>query len=310
MTTLAISGCGGYIGNVAIRYFLNRGYKVKGMDNFFKGHVDALFGIIDNPNFEFMYGDVTNKNDCKKLIDGSTHVIHLAALVGFPICARMKDTARAVNVGGTENMLKARKSNQPFIYASTGSVYGVVEGICTEESPINTNTVYGITKYDAEQMVASEQNTVSYRMATAFGLSPCMRVQLLVNDFCHQAIHNKTFTVFEPDSRRTFIHCTDFVRALEFGLLHSEVMQNKIFNCGDNKLNWTKRQLATYISEKTGAHLFFGEFNKDADCRDYEVDYSKLNNLGFYTQVTMEQGINELLKAAPLLRVGNRYEPN
>lgn len=307
---IAISGVGGYIGNVAARYFLAQGYKVVGMDNFFKGHVDALFGIIGNPNFEFIYGDVTNKNDCNKLTSGADYIIHLAALVGFPICARMKDTARAVNVGGTENMIKSRKNNQPFVYASTGSVYGVVEGVCVEESAINTNTVYGITKFDAEQIVSSENNTVSYRMATAFGLSPCMRVQLLVNDFCHQAVHNKTFTVFEPDARRTFIHITDFVRALDFGLVKSETMKNKVYNCGDNKLNWTKRQLANYISQKTGAHLFFGEFSKDADCRDYEVDYSKLNNLGFYCKTSMEEGIDELLKAAPLLRVGNRYEPN
>lgn len=307
---IAISGCGGFIGNVAVRHFLSKGHSVIGMDNFFKGHCDALLGVIGHPKFEFIYGDVTNKKDCEKLVSGATHIVHLASLVGFPICARMKDTAKAVNVGGTENMLAVRNGIQPFVFASTGSVYGAVEGICTEESPINTNTVYGITKYEAEQIVAKEQNTVSFRMATAFGLSPCMRVQLLVNDFCYQAVNNKTFTVFEPDARRTFIHIHDFVDALEFGLLNSEKMIDKVYNCGDNKLNWTKRKLANYIAQKTGAHLFFGEFNKDADCRDYEVSHDKINKLGFYTQVSMEEGINELLKAAPLLRVGNRYEPN
>ena len=159
-------------------------------------------------------------------------------------------------------------------------------------------------------MVAKESNSVSFRMATAFGLSPCMRVQLLVNDFCHQAIHSKTFTVFEPDARRTFIHIKDFVDALEFGLVNYEKMTDKVYNCGDNKLNWTKRKLANYIAERTGAKIFFGEFNKDADCRDYEVSHDKIDKLGLYTKISMEEGIDELLKAVPILKVGNRYEPN
>jgi nucleoside-diphosphate-sugar epimerase len=310
MKTIAISGCGGFIGSYAIRYFLANGYKVRGLDNFFKGHVDSLLSYIGNPNFEFISGDVTKLKDCEKLCDGVDYIIHLAALVGFPICSRWPDLAKAVNVNGTANMLKARNEKTPFIFASTGSVYGKVEGICTEESPCNTTTVYGETKLQAETMVANEQNTVSYRMATAFGLSPCMRVQLLVNDFCHRAIHDKVINIFEADARRTFIHISDFIRALEFGFRNVNSLKHKIYNCGDNDLNWTKRELAEYIQERTKCHLFYVEFAKDLDCRDYEVSYQKLNNEGFFCKSGMKEGIDELLKAAPLLRVGNRYEPN
>lgn len=308
MKKIAISGCGGYIGSYAIRYFINKGYQVRGMDNFFKGHCDSLFNVIDNPNFEFFRGDVTNLNDCKRLVKDADYIIHLASLVGFPICSSYPDLAYSVNVNGTKNILEARYASQKLFFASTGSVYGKLEEVCTEDSPCNTNTVYGKTKLEAENLITSQPNTVSFRFATCAGLSPCMRVELLVHDFIYNALTSKSIVVFEPDARRTFIHISDFVKSIEFALKNE--MEYKVYNAGSDTMNWSKRKLAEYIKEKTGCHLFYGETGKDLDQRDYEVSYARLNNQGFVAEKSMEFVVEEIIKATPLIRIGNRYEPN
>ncbi len=305
---ISVSGCGGFIGNVLVRFLLEKGYRVRGMDNFHKGHCDALLGIVNHNNFEFFYGDVTRREDCEKLVKDATVVVNLAALVGFPACAKQPALAEVVNVEGTRNMVYAA-NGKPFIFTSTGSVYGAVKDICTEESPINTNTIYGITKYRAEQIVQGQPNTVIYRYATAFGLSPNMRVNLLVNDFVHRALTEKVLVVFEADFKRTFIHIRDFCRSIEFAIDNYKAMQEqKVFNCGSNDLNWTKRQLADYVSQKTGCYVHYADVGKDWDVRNYEVSYEKLNKLGFTCVRTMEDGIDELIKATPLLRTRNPYE--
>ena len=155
--------------------------------------------------------------------------------------------------------------------------------------------------------MSEEPNTVSFRFATGFGVSPNMRVNLLVNDFVYQAMTNKALVIFQADFRRTFIHVKDMARAFEFGVTHPN-MKYKVYNCGDNKLNWTKRQLAEYVKEQTGCHIFYGDVGIDLDQRDYEVDYSRLNSEGFYTETSMETGIIELVKAIPILQIRHQYE--
>lgn len=305
--TIAISGCAGFVGNVLIRHFLDLGYNVIGMDNCFKGNYDSLLSVINHPKFTFFNGDVTIKDDCKRLVEKADYVAHLGSLVGFPICKKHPTLAKLVNVDGTANMVRAA-DGRPFVFTSTGSVYGAVKDICTEESPLNTNTIYGITKKDAELIVKAERNTVIFRYSTAFGASANMRVNLLVNDFVNRALTENCLVVFEADFRRTFIHLQDFVRSIEFAFLrYPDMQEQKVFNCGDEKLNWTKRQLAEYVSQKTGCHVFYGETGKDLDVRDYACSFKKLNDLGFYCKVSMEQGIDELLKTIPLLQMRNPY---
>ena len=174
-----------------------------------------------NPNFEFEYGDVTVLEQMKEAVHGCDAIIHLAAIVGFPACKSQPALATAVNVEGTRNIIFAREAYNPkipLVYASTGSVYGKVEDICTEESALNAVSLYGVNKKVAEEMVGTQENTVSFRFATGFGVSPCMRVNLLVNDFVYQAITNKILTIFQADFRRTFIHVRDMARAFTMGV--------------------------------------------------------------------------------------------
>ena len=310
MTKVLVTGGGGYVGNVLCRHLLNEGYQVKCVDNFNKGQCDAIIPLAINPNFEFTYADVTVAKQINEAVKGCDAIIHLAAIVGFPDCAAQPALAEVVNVEGTMNVINARNlysKNIPLVYASTGSVYGKVEGICTEESPLNAVSQYGVNKRVAEEMVSSEENAVSFRFATGFGVSPSMRVNLLVNDFVYQAITNKILTIFQADFRRTFIHVRDMAKAFTMGVEHMGNWKHKVYNCGANHLNWTKRELAEYIKEQTGCFVHYEEIGKDNDQRDYEVSYNKLEAEGFKCDVDMETGINELIKVSPILQIRHQY---
>jgi nucleoside-diphosphate-sugar epimerase len=312
--TIAVTGAGGFVGNIVCRDLINKGYNVIGIDNFHKGNCDSLLQLVSNENFTFKECDVCDKNKLKSALEDADGVIHLAAIVGFPACIKHPVLATEVNVNGTKNVLSVRPNTIPIVNASTGSVYGKVEGICKEDSPLNTTTLYGITKRNAESLVSEAENTVSLRFATGFGVSPCMRVNLLINDLVYQAIANRCLTVFEADANRTFIHVRDMSKALilclEKLLLRdfSGGLKHKVYNVGDNKMNITKRGLAEMIKSKTGCYVTYAEIGKDLDNRDYIVDYSKINDEGFTCSVSIEDGIDELIKATSLLKMRNPYE--
>jgi nucleoside-diphosphate-sugar epimerase len=308
MKKILVTGGGGYVGNVLCRDLLSRGYKVKCVDNFHKRGTDSLLALISNVHFEFMRGDVTDESSVRGMTEGVDGIIHLAAIVGFPDCKAQPVLAKAVNVSGTENLLKFRDKDTPFVFASTGSIYGKVMGTCTEESPSNAVSLYGMTKRVAEEMVRAEPNTVSFRFATGFGVSPSLRVCLLVNDFVYQAVTQNCLTIFQADFRRTFIHVKDMSRAFIFGLENMGDFKHNVYNVGSNDLNWTKRELAEYISEQTNCIVSYAEIGQDLDQRDYEVDYGRINNEGFECVYNMQDGIDELIKAVALVNIRHQYE--
>mgnify|MGYP003627807787 FL=1 len=310
MAKILVTGGGGYVGNVLCRYLLDKGYKVVCFDNFHKGQCDAIIPLATNPNFEFKYGDVTVTQQLNEAVKDCDAIIHLAAIVGFPACKAQPALADAVNVDGAMNVINARNlisKDIPIVYASTGSVYGKVEGVCTEESPLNAVSQYGVNKRVAEQMMLEEENTVSFRFATGFGVSPCMRVNLLVNDFVYQAVTNGILTIFQADFRRTFVHVRDMAKAFTMGFENTGEWKHKVYNCGANHLNWTKRELAEYVKEQTGCFVHYEEIGTDADQRDYEVDYGKLESEGFSCDVDMKTGIQELIKVVPILQIRHQY---
>lgn len=303
---ITITGGAGYIGSMLIPMLLEKGHRVHIVDNLFFGGQTLLPHFI-NPNFSFANVDVRNKSALEKELVGSDVVIHLAALVGYPLCKKMPREAQEVNVDGTRNLLQSVPSGARLIYASTGSNYGEVEGICTESTPLNPLSLYGRTKTEAEAMMLDAENSVSLRFATAFGIAPRLRLDLLINDFAWQAIHQKYLVVYEKHFRRTFIHVHDIARAIVHVLDPSICDGHKVFNVGSEALNYTKEDIVLLLKDRLDFLVHFAEIGTDADKRDYEVDYSRIRQTGYHTEIDIQKGLDELVYALPLLPIKNPY---
>jgi len=303
---ILITGGAGYIGSILVELLLNSGHKVIVFDNLlFKQN--SLLPHFINPNFEFIKGDVRDTVALADAVRGVDAVVHLAAIVGAPACDRDHKLADAVNVEGTKNLIAVTSPGQAILYASTGSNYGKVDGICTEDTPLNPLSVYGITKTKAEEMIMQRGNSLGYRFATAFGLSPRLRLDLLPNDFVYQALKAKTLIIYERHVRRTFIHVRDIARALVYAIENFANMKNEVYNCGSNSMNCSKEDVARMIQRHVDYYLHFAEVGSDPDKRDYEVSYDKIKEKGFETTIDMNQGIIELIKGIRTVPGFNPY---
>ena len=198
---ITITGGAGYIGSMLIPMLLEQGHQVHIVDNLFFGG-QTLLPYFINPNFSFVNVDVRDKSALRRELQDADAVVHLAALVGYPLCKKMPREAQEINVDGTRNLLECAPINARLVYASTGSNYGEVEGICTEGTPLNPLSLYGRTKTEAEAMMLDSLNSVSLRFATAFGIAPRLRLDLLINDFAWQALHQKYLVVYEKHFRQ------------------------------------------------------------------------------------------------------------
>lgn len=204
---LLITGGAGYVGTVLTQLLLDRGDQMRCFDSLLFG-LDPILPFFRHPRYEFVRGDVRNCEQLAQSVRDVDAIIHLAAIVGYPACDRNPSVADEVNVGG------ARSAQQPVLFASTGSIYGAApEGFCTEETPTRALTRYGRNKAEAEAMLMDSGNVTCYRFATAFGLSPRLRLDLLVNDFCYQAVTARNLILYEAHFQRSFIHVQDMARA-------------------------------------------------------------------------------------------------
>ncbi|GAI90784.1 unnamed protein product, partial [marine sediment metagenome] len=214
-----VTGGAGYVGTTIVPQLLAEGYKVTIFDNLMFGG-DYIMPFFRNPNFSFVKGDIRDLSLLKKAIKDADVIIHLAAIVGYPACRKDPELAEAVNINGTKNLIKATSKDQLILFGSTGSNYGAVEEICTEETPLNPLSLYGQTKTLAEKMLLEERTTIAWRFATAFGVSARLRLDLLINDFTYKAITQGYMVIYEKHFMRTFIHVHDMGRAFLFGIKH------------------------------------------------------------------------------------------
>ena len=308
---VVVLGAAGYIGSTLVDLLLNNDYKVLAVDNFWKGNCDTLIPFITNPNFSFSFGDITNPEDMKKLLNDADFIWAGAALVGFPCCKRYPDLAQRTNVYGLENVLKYRRKNCPTIFMSTGSVYGEVpSGLCSEESDTNPLSLYGITKLDGEKISLKEGNVIIFRPATAFGVGyASTRVNLLANTLCYEAVINKTIILYESSFRRTFVHVRDICTAILHSIKNFNEMysNHKIYNLGHKDLNITKGELVEKIRQKTGCKVINMTDTFDDDKRNYACDFSRLYSTNWTPTVDLDTGLDELIKISPMLTEWNRY---
>lgn len=303
---ILVTGGAGYVGTALLPKLLEAGHEVTVFDNLMQGG-NQLLSFFRNKNFHFVNGDVTIKGDLESAVKDKDVIIHLAAIVGFPACKNNPELATAVNIGGTQNLIDVTTPDQVILYGSTGSNYGKVTDICTEESPLNPLSLYGETKTEAEHMLMARGNTVAYRFATAFGVSPRLRLDLLINDFTNKCLRDGYLVVYEKHFMRTFIHVSDMAEAFMLAVNNLDKMVNNVYNIGDDSMNYSKEAICNMVADKTDAFIHFEEIGSDADKRNYVVSYDKVRALGFRTKVTIEDGIDEIIKALNVVDFTNPY---
>jgi nucleoside-diphosphate-sugar epimerase len=300
-----VTGGAGYLGSLLCPVLLEEGHEVILFDAFLWG-VKPILHFVSNPGLEIVMGDIRDAGVLRPLIARADAIVHLAAIVGYPACAADPVLAESTNVGGTQNVVSLCSKHQPLVFACTGSTYGQVDGVCTEETPINPLTLYGRTKSEGEKMALS-RGGVSLRFATVFGVSPRLRLDLLVNDFCYQAYHNRFIVMFEGHHRRTFLHARDAAAAILFALARHEDMRGKSFNVGSDDMNYTKVEVAGKVMEYQPFYLHQADVGRDEDKRDYEVSYSRIRSLGFKAAYSLDDGIRELLRVVPYIRMTSEW---
>ena len=300
-----VTGGAGYIGSLLVPKLLERGYDVKLYDIFSWGFRPILH-FANHSKLEIITGDIRDKQNLKSAVKDCDLVIHLAAIVGYPACAA--DPARAIstNVEGTKNITDNLSKNQGLIFASTGSTYGKVEGVCTEDTPIAPLTLYGSTKSEGEKL-ALDAGGVGLRFATVFGISPRLRLDLLINDFVFQAIHSRQIVLYEGHFRRTFLHVYDAAYSCVFSIDNYDKMKGEAFNVGDDNMNYSKREVAVAIQKYIDYYLHEANIGQDLDKRDYEVSYENISKLGFRSSINLHQGIQELIKVLKHIKITNEW---
>ena len=230
---------------------------------------------------------------------------------GPPLCSRDEKAAWEINHDAALKLASSmRKPGQRLIFPNTTSGYGTrtaVEGPCTEETPQEPISVYGQTKVKAEQALLAMPDVVTYRFTTVFGLSPRLRLDLMPNDFMWKAIRQGTLTIYEADFRRSFLHITDVADCMLFTLENFEKMNGRCFNVGHERMNKTKRDLAEKIAEITGCYLHFAELKKDPDQRNYFIDFSRIQEVGFEPSIGWEDGLDALYRGLKTVRWTNHH---
>tara|TARA_R110000744_G_scaffold37817_2_gene86444 strand:- start:724 stop:1653 length:930 start_codon:yes stop_codon:yes gene_type:complete len=306
MKNILITGGAGYIGSVLVPELLKEGHKVCVYDSLLFGG-NGLLSHFRDPNFTFVKGDIRDTKKLKPLLEDKDIIIHLAAIVGYPACSRNPELTKEVNLEATKKLVNMVRKDQYILFGSTGSNYGAVKDICTEESPLNPLSLYGETKTEAEKYIMENCNATAYRFATAFGSSPRLRLDLLVNDFVCKAIRDKYIVVYESHFMRTFIHVYDIARSFIHAINNQNIMQGNVYNVGSNKMNCSKKDICTLIKKQTDYYLHLGDFDGDADKRNYIVSYDKISKTGFNTSISLEEGIDELVNSINCIKFDNPY---
>ena len=306
MPRILVTGGAGYLGSVLVGHLLRRGHQVTVVDNLMYG-VSGLFQYCQSPAFEFVRGDVRDETLMARVIPEHDVLIPLAALVGMPICKRDPIACKTVNYDAIALLDRLRSPAQRVVYPCTNSGYGTKSGdvFCTEDSPLDPISLYGTTKVDAEKLLLDSGNAVTFRLATVFGVSARMRLDLLVNDFTYRAWRDRALVLYESHFKRNFVHIDDVAEAFCFAIDRFDELAGQPYNFGLDAANISKLELAdvirTYVPDLV---VHEAEIGSDPDKRNYVVSNERLRRKGFEARRSLQQGIEELLKAYRMMPAG------
>jgi nucleoside-diphosphate-sugar epimerase len=304
MSSVLVTGGAGYIGSILVPQLLAKGHQVTVIDNFLFGQA-TLTECCANPNFRVVRADCRDESVLKKYMSEADVVIPLAALVGAPMCNIDKLGATTINFGAVQSIVKLRSKSQRIIYPTTNSGYGIGEKgkFCTEDTPLNPISLYGSTKCDAEKAVLDSGNSLTFRLATVFGMSPRMRVDLLVNDFVHRAVNDRAVVIFEGHFKRNYIHVRDVAKAFMHAMDNFDSMQGRPYNVGLSEANLSKLELCAVIQKHLPQFVFLeAPIGEDPDKRDYIVSNERIEKTGYKPSFGLDDGIQELIKGYQILR--------
>ena len=301
---ILITGGAGYIGSVLTPTLLSLGHEVTVVDNF-RFRQNSLADCCPYDTFRVVRGDCRDEAVMQPLISRADAIIPLAAIVGAPLCDQDRLAAQSTNFAAVELICRAASAEQAILMPVTNSGYGVGESgkECTEASPLRPLSLYGVTKVQAEAKVLERRNSISFRLATVFGMSPRMRIDLLVNDFVHRACTDRAVVIFEGHFKRNYIHVRDVVRAFVHALTHFETMRGKAYNVGLDDANLSKLELCAVIQKHLPKFVYLeAPIGEDPDKRDYIVSNARIAGTGFKPEWGLDRGIQELIKGFTILR--------
>jgi len=301
--TVLVTGGAGYLGSVMVPQLLAAGFKVTVVDDF-RHRMNSLAALCADPNFDAVRTDCRDEAAMRPLAAKADWVIPLAALVGAPLCKLDPVGAVTTNRDAIRMLAGMLSKQQRLLYPTTNSGYGLGEKdkFCDENSPLHPISLYGRTKVEAEEIVLEFGNSISFRLATVFGMSPRMRIDLLVNDFTYRALRDRAVVIFEGSFKRNYIHIRDVAGGFLHGMQNFSRMRNQVYNMGLSDANLSKIELAERIKRQLPNFVYMeSQIGEDPDKRDYIVSNAKLEATGWRPRYSLEDGIRELIKGYTML---------
>lgn len=301
---ILVTGGAGYIGSILVPELLKKNHEVIVIDNFIYNQT-SLLDCCYNKNLTIIREDARNKNVIVKYLKNVNAIFPLACMTGAPLCEKDPIAAKTVNFDVVKMILELRSKGQIIIFPTTNSGYGIGQkGIyCTEKTSLNPISLYGRLKVETEKILLDAGNCITLRLATVFGISPRMRLDLLVNDFTYRAVTDRFLVLFESHFKRNYIHIRDVAKAFIHCLDNFNKMKDEPYNVGLSNANLSKWELCEEIKKQVPNFYFTeAEVGEDPDKRDYIVSNEKIEATGFKPDYSLQQGIAELIKGYQVIR--------
>ena len=300
---ILVTGGAGYLGSVIIPRLIQEGHSIIVIDNLKYGQ-RSLLSLASIYDFEFIQADAREERILKDQLKKVDAIVPLAALVGAPACDHDPILAHSLNVESIKSLLKVRSHEQVIVYPTTNSGYGTKSGevYCTEDTPLEPISLYGKTKVEAEKLILNEKNTLTLRLATVFGVSARIRIDLLVNHFVHLAVTQGYIVIYEKHFKRNYVHIKDVADCFSFAMNNFTSLKGEAYNFGLDDANYSKEELANIIKKEVPDFMaVYSDIGEDPDKRNYIVSNEKLKEKGFSAVRSVHKGVKELIKAYKMI---------